>query len=116
MKKLHETWRASVENQAATALTPPGDSYKLPPMSQGDGCVEDTWTATAGPPDARASYTAVWTGSEMIVWGGNSEDSFDMNTGGSQSGNTSGRATTTNAPAERSYHKAVWTGNDMIVW
>src|SRR5207253_2574997 len=108
--------RARVEQQAATALTPPGDSYKLPPMSQGDGCVEDTWTATAGPPDARASYTAVWTGSEMIVWGGLGP--IPLNTGGRYNPSTDSwvATTTTNAPAVRSYHTAMWTGNEMIVW
>ena len=32
----------------------------------------DSWTATstANAPDARLYHTAVWTGSEMIVWGG----------------------------------------------
>ena len=32
----------------------------------------DSWTATSmtNAPSARADHTAVWTGSEMIVWGG----------------------------------------------
>ena len=32
----------------------------------------DSWTAvpTTGAPAARVAHTAVWTGSEMIVWGG----------------------------------------------
>ena len=32
----------------------------------------DSWTATSttGAPAARTYHTAVWTGSEMIVWGG----------------------------------------------
>ena len=32
----------------------------------------DSWTATSttNAPDARTGHTAVWTGSEMIVWGG----------------------------------------------
>ena len=34
--------------------------------------VADSWTAvtTTGAPAARYRHTAVWTGSEMIVWGG----------------------------------------------
>src|SRR5438445_728571 len=116
LKEPLESWRARVEKQAATALTPPGDSYKLPPMSQGDGCVEDTWTATAGPPDARASYTAVWTGSEMIVWGGLGP--IPLNTGSRYKHSTDNwvATTTTNAPGARSGHTAVWTGTEMIVW
>ena len=32
----------------------------------------DNWTATSttNAPEARSNHTAVWTGSEMIVWGG----------------------------------------------
>jgi len=26
--------------------------------------------ATAGPPDGRDNHTAIWTGTEMIIWGG----------------------------------------------
>ena len=35
----------------------------------------DSWTATSttNAPSARAFHTAVWTGSEMIVWGGASQ-------------------------------------------
>jgi hypothetical protein len=34
--------------------------------------VADSWeaVATAGAPVARAAHTAVWSGTEMIVWGG----------------------------------------------
>ena len=34
--------------------------------------VTDTWTATSltGAPAARLHHTSVWTGSQMIVWGG----------------------------------------------
>ncbi|MBI3950985.1 MAG: hypothetical protein HY314_11085 [Acidobacteria bacterium] len=43
----------------------------------------DTWTATSssGAPNARSFHTAVWTGSEMIVWGG-SAGTNAVNTGG----------------------------------
>ena len=34
--------------------------------------ITDGWTATSatGAPTGRGLHTAVWTGSEMIVWGG----------------------------------------------
>ena len=48
--------------------------YTLPEIADaGDApCTDDSWTATstANVPSARYSHTAVWTGSEMIVWGG----------------------------------------------
>src|SRR6185437_6648757 len=36
------------------------------------GCTNNTWTATStvNAPSERDSHTAVWTGSEMIIWGG----------------------------------------------
>src|SRR6476660_899142 len=49
-----------------------GTSYTLPRISDGAACSDDTWTATSttNAPSARAGHTAVWTGTEMIVWGG----------------------------------------------
>ena len=43
----------------------------------------DSWTATSttNAPEAPIYHTAVWTGSEMIVWGG-SDDLTHLNTGG----------------------------------
>ena len=67
-------------------------NYDLPtiPDTLG-GCIDDTWSPTnlTGAPDARFWQTAVWTGSEMIVWGGSAISS--LNTGGryrAQSGPT----------------------------
>jgi hypothetical protein len=52
-------------------LAATGD-YSLPSISDDAGCTNDTWTATStdGAPSARRNHTAVWTGSEMIIWGG----------------------------------------------
>ena len=79
----------------------------------------DSWTATSttNAPAARDSHTAVWTGSEMIVWGGADGSSY-LNTGGRYNPSTDSwtATSTTNAPAGRDYHTAVWTGSEMIVW
>src|SRR4030095_17242858 len=42
------------------------------PTAVATGCTPDTWTAiqSAGAPSPREAHTAVWTGAEMIVWGG----------------------------------------------
>ena len=48
-------------------------NYTLPKVSDGgNGCTDDTWTptSTTNAPDRRQSHTAVWTGTEMIIWGG----------------------------------------------
>jgi hypothetical protein len=82
------------------------------------------WASGTGAPTARASHTAVWTGSEMIVWGG-----YD-GSGAPPTGllNTGGRydpvadtwlptdTTPSQVPTARSEHTAVWSGTEMIVW
>jgi N-acetylneuraminic acid mutarotase len=96
-------------------------SYTFPIMSDGpNGCIDDTWTATSttNAPSARDLHTAVWTGTEMIVWGGVIDPINYTNTGGKYNPTTdSWTATnTTNAPTGRYAHTAVWTGSEMIVW
>jgi len=85
------------------------------------GCAERSWAATSavGAPDKRYGHTAVWTGSEMIVWGGAGENyPFYLNTGGRYDPATDRwtPVTINGAPAPRSVHTAVWTGNEMIIW
>jgi N-acetylneuraminic acid mutarotase len=99
-------------------------NYRLPSISDERGCTDDTWTATStvNAPFARSRHTAVWTGSEMIVWGGIycvwPAGCIFFNTGGRYNPSTnSWTATSTNsAPEGRYRHTAVWTGSEMIVW
>ncbi len=82
----------------------------------------DSWmaTSTTNAPTGRDFPTAVWTGTEMIVWGGHSIDNGDhyFNTGGRYNPSTDSWTATslTNAPTARELHTAVWTGSEMIVW
>ena len=92
--------------------------YHLPRISEApSGCV-DNWTATStiNAPTGRYLHTAVWTGSEMIVWGG--YDGSFLNTGGRYNPSTDSwiATSTTNAPVGRQNFTAVWTGSEMIVW
>ncbi len=79
----------------------------------------DTWTplAMAGAPSPRAHHTAVWTGSEMIVWGG-ADEAGRFNTGGryNPSTNTWAPVSMATAPDRRMNHTAHWTGAEMLVW
>ena len=79
----------------------------------------DTWTPiTTGVGFSRYGHAAVWTGTEMIVWGGNSFPN-DVNTGGRYEPSTDSWAPTStgaDVPTVRSRHTAVWTGAEMIVW
>ena len=110
------SWRARAENHIPKVMSAARVNYTLPAISDGaNGCIDDTWTTSNI--SGRYYHTAVWTGSEMIVWGG-----FDglhyLSTGGRYNpGTDSWTATSaTNAPAGRYLHTAVWTGNEMIVW
>ena len=83
----------------------------------------DTWrpTSTAGAPEARIYNSAVWTGDELIVWGGwvySNEGSRFLDTGGryNPSSDVWSPTSTAGAPQARSHHRAVWTGSQMIVW
>ena len=101
-------------------------SYTLPTISDGSACGDDTWTATSttNAPSNRPGHTAVWTGSEMIVWGGYNLRAgtqifgSTLNTGGRYIPSTDSwtATSTTNAPTARGSHTAVWTGSEMIVW
>jgi N-acetylneuraminic acid mutarotase len=116
-KTSWEVWLAKAEKDSPTAIPASGIGYKLPAIT-GGGCADDTWMAiVANVPLGRESHTSVWTGSEMIIWGG-----FGQR-GQSNSGARYNPATddwvatsTTNAPTARYYHTAVWTGNEMVVW
>lgn len=83
--------------------------------------VTDTWTRTstdAGCPHARESHSAVWTGSEMIIWGGSykkvilGNGSFYDPALDSWTELSNG----VNCPCPRRIHSAVWTDDEMIVW
>jgi N-acetylneuraminic acid mutarotase len=117
---IRSLWPSGFPTIARAAADPPDAAYTLPEISAPLGCTEDTWTPTSvtNAPDARRWHTAVWTGSEMIVWGGISGSGSNVNTGGRYNPSTDSwtATSTTNAPAARNRHTAVWIGSEMIVW
>jgi N-acetylneuraminic acid mutarotase len=73
------------------------------------------WTqiGQSGAPSPRAYHTAVWTGSEMIIWGGDR----NQHDGGRYDPVSNRFKPMVPAPVEgRASHTAVWTGREMIVW
>lgn len=83
----------------------------------------NTWTTinTAGAPTSRYDHTAVWNNVDrkMIIWGGATSSTEEVNTGGIFNPITNSWAGTTNtvgAPPIRTRHSAIWTGTDMIVF
>jgi N-acetylneuraminic acid mutarotase len=115
-----ETAHSKELRSVSTTTTVANGTYTLPSISEGNPpCTGDTWTPTSviGAPNGRQFHTAVWTGSEMIVWGGNTSGGY-FNTGGRYNPATDSwiATSTINAPTGRWIHTAVWTGSEMIVW
>jgi N-acetylneuraminic acid mutarotase len=121
LKEPLDSWLARAESRTLATTTVPAASYTLPTIPDGATCVDNTWTATAGPPDIRYGQTAVWTGSEMIIWGGGSSGypNFSFrNTGARYNPSTDTWTSTSifHAPTGRASHTGVWTGTEMIIW
>jgi len=80
----------------------------------------DTWrpTSSIGAPTPRRDHTAVWTGTVMIVWGGELEDLSHLQSGARYDPFTDSWSETSlvNAPSPRKEHTAVYSGTEMIVW
>lgn len=96
-------------NQHLGGLTNTGSKYN--PST-------NTWTtiSTTNAPIARNYHTAIWTGTEMIIWGG--YNSGYLSTGGkyNPSTDTWTSISLTNVPIARTNHSAIWTGTEMIIW
>ncbi len=73
------------EKQMPKLMTGASATYTLPTIPDApNGCVDNTWTATStiNAPDGRSGATSVWTGNEMIVWGGIDTNLVGLDTGG----------------------------------
>src|SRR5437773_2928120 len=116
--ELKHSWLAKAETQVPVTMAALSGSYTLPVIANpSGGCTDDTWTGTSltNAPAGRSSHTAVWTGSEMIVWGGATSGPIYFNTGGRYNPSTDRwtATSTTNAAAPRAAHTAVWTGSEL---
>ncbi len=89
-----------------------GDGGRYNPAS-------DTWTELPAnsAPSPRQFASVVWTGTEMIVWGGYNNGAT-LNTGAryNPANNTWTPMSITSAPTDRVNCAAIWTGSEMIVW
>ena len=84
-----------------------------------DGLAADRWQrfSRANAPAPRTAHSVVWTGRELIVWGGGAQDVFRQTGARYDPATDTWRPVSTNgAPAGRWHHAAQWTGHEMIVW
>ncbi len=93
------------------------DGARFNPSANGNAGLWTSLASATGPvPSVRASHTAVWTGTDMIIWGG--ADAAQLGDGAryTPSLNVWTTLQSAGAPSPRYSHTAVWTGNLMIVW
>src|SRR6185369_13705868 len=79
--------------------------------------MSETWTVISRSISGLGLFTAVWTGSEMIVWGDitasektNAVFRYNPQT------NSWLASLNANVPEPRFLHNMIWTGSEMIVW
>jgi hypothetical protein len=81
---------------------------------------EGSWSAMSleDAPCARTGHSCVWTGSRVVVWGGEGANGSILNDGGIYDPLTDSWAPMSldNAPCRRCGHSAVWTGEYVIIW
>ena len=115
-KRSFDSWWAA-ERLGTSPETAAQDALYALAAPSTDPCTIDTWAETIDEPAARALHSAVWTGAEMIVWGGYSD--AQVNSGGCYNPSTDTWTPTSqgaNVPSARFSHVAFWTGTKMIVW
>ncbi len=82
----------------------------------------DTWSPMAATvAEARFDHAAVWTGSQMILWGGEKEFGTTLADGmrynlAANTWSTMAAPPATGEPGERTAPSAVWAGDTLIVW
>lgn len=78
----------------------------------------NTWTDMAVPPQIRLGQTMIFTGTDILIWGGNDENGIFQTSllKYNIQSNSWVVINDANAPSGRSNHSAEWTGNEMIVW
>jgi len=105
-----DAWWESKRGSFGTDGVSTGGSFQAVTIT--DACTDDSWRSTGDPAMEGGWYkTAVWTGSEMIVWGGSSGSGrYHPATG------TWSPISHVGEPSSRSRHTAIWTGTTMIVW
>ncbi len=115
-KQPFDEWWRSVGPELGTTVEPPRGAYSID-STLTDGCTVDTWSSLPGAA-RRSGHSAVWTGSEMIVWGGGGiEEPVDSGLRYTPATDTwTATSRSLSSPSARSGCTAVWTGTEMIVW
>jgi len=113
-----DTWWSSTRQELPMQLEAVNYNYVLPSLAPNTNCRDDSWKPTLQLLDPRYWHTAVWTGTEMIVWGGMEAVGTEYNDGSryNPATDTWTPVASRGAPGARQSQVAVWTGKEMVVW
>lgn len=118
-KKPFEEWWEDFSLQWQPEIKTSPHTYLLPRWKPSRQSTADNWLAVTATPSGRHRHTAIWTGTEMIIWGGQCSTGL-LSTGGRYYPTTdswaAGGTSIINAPGPRISHRAFWTGTLMVVW
>ncbi len=78
----------------------------------------DSWMAanSVNAPIARSKFGSVWTGSQLLIWGGEGVPSNHAGRVYNPASNQWSSISSNGAPAPRYNHHTLWTGTHMFVW
>ena len=115
-KEPFDRWWSDESSRHRPSVRDLGSSYTEPAIAREAASFAAAF-ASDPPPSARYFHKAVWTGIEMIVWGGYNGLAA-LNDGGRYNPSTDSwtEIPSSGAPPARYHHFAVWTGKEMIVW
>jgi N-acetylneuraminic acid mutarotase len=114
-----------VENGQAGSSGMAGSAGSSQDAGQPDSKPKEAYWANlnGNPPEARDIHSAVWTGTQMIVWGGRQWNESTLkysylNSGGIYDLGKDDWLFMNNsqAPAARVLNSAIWTGDKMVIW
>jgi len=82
--------------------------------------ITDTWTLmdTLNAPQARGHHEIIWSGSEVVIFGGAGDGFANLNTGARYNPvtDTWNNLSLTSTPSARRHFTALWTGSTMVVY
>ncbi len=115
-KQSFDSWWNAERGSFAPTPGVAASGLSLPTLDAVASCVQDTWTRMdPDMPGSRSLHSAVWTGSELIIWGGAGDNVLQDGWKYDPASDTWSRISSVGAPQGRSQHLATWTGSRMLI-